>query len=214
MAGISLRAGYSNLFMSLPINESSAFELLLQGDPAAFDYYYHKHHRAIFANIFKIIQDKAFAEDILHDVFLAFWEKRDSLRSEESVTGWLFVVSQNKSIAFVKQRLAASTILLENPAVVEQIMETSEINEEFYKKQLEILTDAVNHLPRRKKEVFSLCRFEGQSLENVAAALGISEDSAKDYLKQSTRMIRQYIQEKYPKELSLMGVVLVLLTIP
>jgi len=207
-----LCAGY--LFMSLPINESSAFELLLQGDPAAFDFYYHKHHRTVFANIFKIIRDRTFAQDILHDVFLAFWEKRESLRSEASVAGWLFVVSQNMSIAFIKQKLKESTVLLENPVVIEQIMETPDINEEFYKKQLEILTDAVNHLPRRKKEVFSLCRFEGRSLEYVATALGISEDSAKDYLKQSTRLIRQYIQEKYPKELSIMGITLILLTIP
>jgi DNA-directed RNA polymerase specialized sigma24 family protein len=89
-------------------------------------------------------------------------------------------------------------------------MESPEVNEEFYKKQLDILEDAVNHLPRRKKELFSLCRFEGKSLEYAAATLGISEDSAKDYLKQSTRMIKQYIQTNYPIEMSVMGVVLFL----
>lgn len=196
--------------MSLPLNESSAFKLLLQGNSQAFDFYYNKYHQAIFANIYKIIQDKTFAQDILHDVFLAFWEKKHTIRSADSVIGWLYVVSQNKSFTFMKKRLKESTILLENPTIVELIMESPEINEEFYKKQLEILEDAVNHLPRRKKELFSLCRFEGKSLESAAATLGISEDSAKDYLKQSTRMIKQYIQTNYPTEMSLMGIVIFL----
>jgi len=197
--------------MSLPLNESSAFTLLLQGNTEAFDFYYHTYHQSIFANIYKIVQDKAFSQDILHDVFLALWEKKQTLRSADSVIGWLYVVSQNKSFSFIRQKLKESTILLEDPGIVEQIMESPEVNEEFYKRQLDILEDAVNHLPRRKKEVFSLCRFEGKSLEYAAAALGISEDSAKDYLKQSTRMIRQYIQANYPTEMSLMGVLLFLL---
>ena len=196
--------------MSVPLNESSAFTLLLKGNSQAFDFYYNKYHQAIFANIYKIIQDKTFAQDILHDVFLAFWEKKHTIRSADSVIGWLYVVSQNKSFTFMKKKLKESTILLENPTLVELIMESPEINEEFYKKQLEILEDAVNHLPKRKKELFSLCRFEGKSLEYAAATLGISEDSAKDYLKQSTRMIRQYIQTNYPTEMSLMGIVIFL----
>lgn len=194
--------------MSQSLNENSAFKLLIQGNTRAFDFYYNKYHQAIFANIYKIIQDKTFAQDILHDVFLAFWEKKHTLRSTESVIGWLYVVSQNKSFTFIKKKLKESTILLENPTIVEHIIETPEINEEFYKRQLEILEDAVNHLPKRKKEVFSLCRFEGKSLEHAAATLGISEDSAKDYLKQSTRMIRQYIQTNYPTEMSMMGIVI------
>jgi RNA polymerase sigma-70 factor (ECF subfamily) len=196
--------------MRVPLNESSAFKLLIQGDTLAFDFFYNKYHQAIFANIYRIIQDKTFAQDILHDVFLAFWEKKHTIRTAGSVIGWLYVVSQNKSFTFIKKKLKESTILLENPTVVEQIMESPEINETFYKRQLEILEDAVNHLPRRKKELFSLCRFEGKSVEYAAAALGISEDSAKDYLKQSTRMIKQYIQLNYPTEMSLMGIVIFL----
>ncbi|BAV06662.1 RNA polymerase sigma-70 factor, ECF subfamily [Filimonas lacunae] len=196
--------------MSQHLTENSAYALLLQGNAEAFDFFYHRHHQAIFANIYKIIQDRAFAQDILHDVFLAFWEKRNSLQSPESVIGWLYVVSHNKSISFLKQKLKSSTVLLENPGVIEQIEASPEINEAFYQKQLQILEDAVNHLPKRKKEVFSLCRFEGRSFEYVANVLGISEESARDYLKQSTRMIRQYIQENYPAELSVMAGIIVL----
>lgn len=194
--------------MHPPLNEHSAFISLLQGDTNAFDFYYQQHHQPIYANIFKIVQDKTASQDILHDVFLALWEKKDTLRAADSVAGWLFVVSQHKSFAFLKQKVKKSTILLENPGILEQVIESPEIDEAFYQRQLTILEDAVNHLPKRKKEVFSLCRYEGRSLAYAAASLGISEDSARDYLKQSTRMIRQYIQEHYPAEMSMMGIAL------
>lgn len=196
--------------MSEALNDSQAFYLLQEGTPAAFDFYYNRFHQPIFANIFKIIQDRTYAQDILHDVFLALWEKKATLRSPSSVPGWLYVVSQNKSLSFLKQKVTSSTILLEDPSIIERIMETPEIDEEFYKRQLQILTEAVDHLPKRKKELFSLCRFEGKSLEYAASHLGISEDSAKDYLKQSTRLIKQYIQEKYPVEMIVMSSIFLL----
>jgi RNA polymerase sigma-70 factor (ECF subfamily) len=41
--------------------------------------------------------------------------------------------------------------------------------------------------------VFRLCRYEGKSYDEVANILGISVTSVKDYLKQSTRFIKDYI---------------------
>ncbi len=195
-------------FMRSILSESSAFELLLEGDATAFDFYYHKYHQSIFANIFKIVQDKDAAQDILQDVFLVFWEQKLKLSSVASVAGWLFVVSYNKAVSYLKKKIKESTILLENPATIERLMDAPEVDEQFYKKQLFILEDAINHLPKRKKEVFSLCRFEGKSVEYAAETLEISVSAVKDYLKQSTRMIKRYIQENYPAELVMASIIL------
>ena len=69
------------------------------------------------------------------------------------------------------------------------------LSEERFDFQLSMVEAAVSQLPDRKKEVFRLCRYEGKSYEEAARILGISVNSVKDYLKQSTRFIKEYIAE-------------------
>jgi RNA polymerase sigma factor (sigma-70 family) len=78
---------------------------LIKGHMASFNAVYNKYHNAVYANILKYVQSKAQAEDILQEVFLSLWENRQNLRENGSVGGWLFVVSHNKSLAFLRKAL-------------------------------------------------------------------------------------------------------------
>lgn len=198
--------------MGVIFNEEAAAGLLQQGNMDAFDYYYHQYHQSIYANILKLVQLPHAAEDILQDVFLAFWENREKLSEQASISGWLFVVSYNKSLSFLKKKLKESTVLLEDASLVDRLMEAPVVDEDFYNKQLEILEHAVCTLPDRKQKVFRLCRFEGKSVEETAEILGISTNSVRDYLKQSSRLLRQYVQKEYTSELLLVGALIVSLT--
>ena len=199
--------------MSAFFDEAAAAKLLPEGNMEAFDYYYHSYHQSIYANIIKIVQLPQSAEDILQDVFLAFWENRGKFAGQASVAGWLFVVSYNKSLSFLKKKLKESTVLLEDPSLVDRLMDAPVVDEDFYRKQLEILEHAVSTLPERKQKVFRLCRFEGKSVEETARILGISSNSVKDYLKQSSRLLRQHVQKEYASELALAGVLVVSLSL-
>ncbi|WP_118975309.1 RNA polymerase sigma factor [Taibaiella koreensis] len=199
--------------MGAIFNEQAAATLLSEGNIDAFDFYYHNYHQSVYANIIKIVQVPQSAEDILQDVFLAFWENRNKFTGQASVAGWLFVVSYNKSLSFLKKKLKESTILLEDASVVDRLMEAPVVDEDFYQKQLEILERAVSTLPERKQKVFRLCRFEGKSVEEAANILGISSSSVRDYLKQSSRLLRQYVQKEHASELALLGLLVVSLSL-
>lgn len=162
-----------------------------QIDLNGFDALYHQYHQAVYANIWKIVKQHEAAEDILQEVFLAMWENRKKLHAGK-VAGWLFVTSFNKSIKYLKQKkkeLAPSGIA----SLYLESLQEEPLSEELYTFQLSMVEEAVNHLPERKKEVFRLCRYEGRSYDEVAGMLGISVNSVKDYLKQSTRFIKDYI---------------------
>lgn len=158
-----------------------------QIDLSGFDALYHQYHQAVYANIWKIVKQHEAAEDILQEVFLALWENRVKLDGTK-VAGWLFVTSFNKSLKYLKQKERQQV-----PLNTADIYPEEPVNEELYTFRLSIVEEAVNHLPDRKKEVFRLCRYEGKSHDEVATILGISVTSVKDYLKQSTRFIKDYI---------------------
>lgn len=167
-----------------------------QVDLGRFDALYHQYHQAVYANIWKIVKQHEAAEDILQEVFLALWENRLKLDAAK-VAGWLFVTSFNKSLKYLKQKERQLV-----PLKTTEICQDEPLNEDLYTFRLSIVEEAVNHLPERKKEVFRLCRYEGKSYDEVAHILGISAASVKDYLKQSTRFIKDYISHHQSESLA------------
>jgi RNA polymerase sigma factor (sigma-70 family) len=165
-------------------------------DLPGFDTLYHQYHQAVYANIWKMVKQDQAAEDILQEVFLAFWENRHKLDTGK-VAGWLFVTSFNKAARHLKNKWKENAVTFEEAGAYEQLAQEEGPNEELFQFRVSMVEDAVNHLPARKKEVFRLCRYEGKSYDEVASILGISSTSVKDYLKQSTRFIKDYIFAHY-----------------
>lgn len=184
--------------MCSKLSDEKLTSALKQGAVDAFRSLYDRYNRPVYANILKIVKQPEYAEDILQEVFVALWEHRSKIHSNQSIGGWLFVVSFNKAATFLKKKLKESLDYVEEYTDYEHILLEETVNEEEYRIQLLIVEEAVNALPVRKKEVFKLCRFEGKAKEEVAAMMGISPVSVKDYLKQSNRAIKDYISLKYP----------------
>jgi RNA polymerase sigma-70 factor (ECF subfamily) len=174
-----------------------------------FDAAYHQFHQAVYANICKMVCEPQMAEDILQEVFLSLWEHRQSV-DLQNAGGWLFVVSYNKSMSFLKKKLRDTSIYLPDTAFLSNLSEEQPVDEELFQLRLSMVEEAIDHLPPRKREVFRLCRFDGKSYDEVADMMNISVVSVKDYLKQSTQFIRQYISRHY-NNIEIPGIYLFLL---
>ena len=180
------------------LSDKNLANALMEGSVDAFRSLYDRYNRPVYANILKIVRQPEYAEDILQEVFVALWEYRVKIKPDQSLGGWLFVVSFNKATTFLKKKLRESLEYVEEYTDYEHIFPEETINEDEYLSQWTIVEEAINALPARKKEVFKLCRFEGKAKEEVASMMGISPVSVKDYLKQSNRAIKDYISLKYP----------------
>ncbi|OYD45066.1 hypothetical protein CHU00_13880 [Sphingobacterium cellulitidis] len=193
-------------------DELSCIQAMSLGDVTAFNQLYQHYHRPVHANILKFVKNPDQSAEILQDVFIALWQNRYKINTEKSVGGWLFVVSYNKSMNILKQKLKQSITYLEelDKELIADNTASIEIEEQF-EIQLEILEEAVNELPPRKKEVFKLHRYEGCSKEDVANRLGISLSSVNDYLKQSNQTIRKYIISHHPEHIGKALLLLLLL---
>ncbi|QHV98147.1 RNA polymerase sigma-70 factor [Spirosoma endbachense] len=177
-------------------SELELIHALANNQVEAFDAFYHQYKQPVYANIFKLVKQPDAAEDILQEVFLALWENRYIIHQDKSVAGWLFVVSYNKALSYLKKKLKESTVVTQQTDLPETTVAEEPLDEDFFVSQLSMIEAAVSQLPARKKEVFQLLRFEGKSYEEVAERLGISVQSVKDYLKQATRQVKKHIEEQ------------------
>lgn len=194
--------------MHTPISaqETDLLRDLAQGKLTAFDALYDRYRQPVYANILKLVRQTETAEDLLQEVFVALWENRHKLDTSKSVGGWLFVVSHNKALSALKKKVRESAIVDWQPDVPDAPTPDDRSDEDLYGLQMALIEEAVAHLPARKRDVFRRCRFDGQSSEEVAQQIGISPASVDDYLKQSTRFIRDYIRARTnPSQLAVLA---------
>ncbi|PVH25206.1 RNA polymerase sigma factor [Sphingobacterium corticibacter] len=176
--------------------EQQDVQQLVLGDVSAFNRLYAHYHKQVHANILKLVHSPELASELLQDVFVSLWQNRFKFESRESVGGWLFVVSYNKSLNSIRQKLKETVeYVADYPHLA--IMADSANDDEELNRQLALIDDAIEILPARKKEVFKLCRYEGRSKADVAALLGISQQSVSDYLKQSNKAIKMHVMQHY-----------------
>lgn len=163
---------------------------LRNDDISAFNSLYWKYHGAIYANALKLIKDPAIAEDIVQDVFVTLWEKRHSIDPRQDIAGWLFVVSQHKTIDQLKRKLRQS--LAEK--ILQSISEEPDVlKDDITEEQLGAIEKAVDQLSPQKRKVFELCKVQRRTYEKAAEELHISKYTVKEYLSEAIVSIKKYI---------------------
>lgn len=175
--------------MPVTANEYKLLCRLVNGDRHAFDAIYHQYFNAVYCNVLKITRDKEAAEDLLQEVFIALWEKRETISPEQSVGGWLFVISYNKSINLLRKKLRESIAYKQLQEPAEDVFE----DRSDYNLQWKILEDAMSQLSPQKRKVFELCKIQGKTYEETALALRISKYTVKEYLSAAVSFLKEYV---------------------
>ncbi|MEI7420880.1 MAG: sigma-70 family RNA polymerase sigma factor [Prolixibacteraceae bacterium] len=165
--------------------------LLVQGNIDAFDDIYWKYQRAIYLNSFRITRDEVIAQDIVQEVFISLWEKRQSINPDLPLAGWLFVSSYNRSLNILKKKLRESVAI--DQLTSEDIM--TDIATDIPEKQLLILEAAIDLLSPQKRRVFELCKLQGKSYEEAAKEMQISKNTVKEYLSEAIMIIKEYARQ-------------------
>ena len=168
---------------------------LQNNDKEAFEELYWKYHSAIYCNILKLTRDLIVTEDIVQEVFITLWEKRHSLDIEKEISGWLFVVSYNKSIDYLKQKLKES---FAQTALQENIESTMDTGNDLVNIRMSILEKAIEQLSPQKRRVFELCKLQRKTYAEAADELHISKHTVKEYLSGAVIFIKKYINQ-YPE---------------
>jgi RNA polymerase sigma-70 factor (ECF subfamily) len=181
----------------------------MRGDKHAFRQLFEHYYQPVFNNIYRVLKNRSLAEDILQDTFLALWEKRETIKNPENVSGWLFVTSTNKAINFIRREIQGKYKTRSLDSTPEMAL-TDDIDPFDF--QMDVLKKAINTLSPQQIKVFELCKMKGKSYEEAAKEMGISKNTVKMHLIRANSSIRAYV-ERQSGEISLISCFLFALVI-
>lgn len=121
-----------------------------------------------------IVKSEILAEEVVLDVFVKLWEKRDNLDHISNVETYLYISVRNKSISVLKTERGFSFNMLDELSVQLTNYEPSADNQLIEHEMFGKLNEAVNLLPSKCKIIFKLIREDGLNRNEVAHILNIS----------------------------------------
>ena len=153
---------------------------------------FRKYYAPLCKSLYKILRDATIAEDIVQEVFLKVWEKRELLQMDEAVQAYLYRSCYNTALNFLKQQKKNTGIDSLEMTVIGS--ETAEKNLSFLETESEILK-AIDALPPKTKLVFSLSRFEELSYKEIADRLDISVKSVEKHMGIALQRLRENLKD-------------------
>ena len=121
------------------------------------------------------------AENLVQDIFLYLWENREQIPSLGNMNAYLFTVVKNRCIDFLRRQAKndekkRSLSELEEKELQFKLYSLQKFDENnFSVADIEhLISQAVDSLPARCKEIFILSRMEGLRHKEISERLNIS----------------------------------------
>ena len=130
---------------------------------------YRDYYGKVFGYILSKVSNRQDAEDIATDVFVKIYSKLDTFNeSKASLSTWVYIVTRNTLTDYFRTR----KVLAEIPEDIED--EASAEDKICNAEMLEILTNALETLEKRERDIIILHYYSGKTLKEIAERLSIS----------------------------------------
>lgn len=173
------------------INTTLLIQQLRQGNEKAFTSLYDQFSRQLYRNILYMVKDNDIAEELLQDLFLAIWQNRENIDPEKSLKSYLFKIAENLVYMHFR-KLAKDKRLLNSLISSYTDFDTNAEEVLISKENHQLLHKAIESLSPQRREVYSLCKLEGKSYEEVSKELGISTSTIRDHIVKANKAVKTY----------------------
>jgi RNA polymerase sigma factor (sigma-70 family) len=167
---------------------------LREGDPGAQFEAYESYKVAMYNTALRIVMDRAEAEDVLQEAFLAAFTKISSFTGESTFGAWLKSIVVNKSINALS-KIKASLSFKEQAA--EEVAATAKAglhdSDDSLVWNVDQIKKAVDQLPDGYRVVFTLYLFEGYDHREIAEIIGITEGGSKSQFNRAKSKLREIL---------------------
>lgn len=154
----------------------------------AFKQYY----RSVYLYFYCSIGIKEEAEDLSQDTFLRLSEYGWMLRPD-TVKGFLFAIARNLKMDYLrryyKREQVAFAYFYGKPLSCENMAEQQMVVEDILSSE----KMKIQRMPLQRRKVYSMVRFEGKSVSEIASCLNLSMRTVENHLSIGRKEIRSYL---------------------
>ena len=170
------------------------------GDAAAFDLLYQRHRGGLYRYLLRQCRQGAVAEELFQDVWMNLIRARDAYTPSAKFATYLYRLAHNRLIDHYRKHARGATLSYDDetgPQIDEAAAPRAAQPDAVYdlKQQAGALLRLIEDLPEPQREAFLLQQEAGLSVEEIAAATGVTRETAKSRLRYALAKLRQGMGE-------------------
>lgn len=187
-------------------NDLNLISRIQAGDKEAFAKLYRAYFISLCEFVHKYVDMPAVCEELVQDLFLNIWRKRDKWDPKGTPRSYLYKGARNRALDYLKH-LEVERDYLEYHKI-EREEEWESLREESHQMMQpetltpvsdQLLIEAVDHaigqLPVRRKLIFLMSREDGLTYREIADVLGISVKTVETQMGRSLKTLRSLLSE-------------------
>lgn len=174
--------------------ESIFLEKMHLGEEGAFEEIYNHYADDLIDFAARRLESLSEAKDIVQDLFLDLWIKRETLMITFSLRAYLFSAVRFKVIDHIRKNIHR-----EYYSNIVKDLYTRDDNSTFdnilYNDMSSYIDSEVKKLPRRIREIYQLSRYQHLSISEIASQMNVSEQTVKNQLTTALKRLRPVISK-------------------
>ncbi len=161
---------------------------LNNGDERVIRILFDDYYEYLCKSIYGVVPDASVAEDIVQEVFMELWKKRESIQITTSIKAYLRRSALNRALNYLRKNKVGFEEEDQIPDLGSQDtggqtnMEVMELKDRIH--------SIIDDLPERCRMIFGMSRFEEMSYKEIAAALDISVKTVENQMSKALKILR------------------------
>ena len=191
------------------LEEESFIQELRVGKRSAYSKLIDDFEQKVFATCISFVPNKEDAEDIAQDVFVEVFNSIHKFKGNSKLSTWIYKITTNKCLEFIrkkssKKRFGFMQSITGNAIPIDKTQYFTEMNHPGVllenKEKSETLFKAINNLPEAQKVVFTLCKIDGKSYEEISDITEKSISSIESLMFRAKKNLQDLLEDFYKNE--------------
>ena len=176
-------------FSANDATDEALMQSFARGQMKAFQQLYDRHETGVWRFVFRSVQNQAVADDLVQELWFAVARSAASYEPTAKFKTWLFTMARNRVIDYVRTAKNHASIDAENDqgeSMFSDLAADSKLGplrQVSSREQAKALLEAIEQLPEDQREAFLMQAEGDMSVEEIAAATGVSFETAKSRLR-------------------------------
>jgi RNA polymerase sigma-70 factor (ECF subfamily) len=156
-------------------------------DEAALTMIYRRYWQSLFKAAYNILKDRQACEDIIQELFIKLWDCRAEVEISISLKAYLYASVRYGVYRQIRTGSVKSEIFDD---LIERLHTPATHNSIEHKELLLQISQVIDTLPEKCREVYKLSREECLSHKEIALQLNISTKTVENHLTKALRELR------------------------
>jgi len=171
------------------VSDRELIDGLKEGSSECFSETYERYWEGMYRVANNILRDSALAEDVVQEVFVSLWTKKEQL-AVHNLKAYLYQSVRYSVFKVIRDGKANSHFYSRLQDITTELV----VNEPWlFKEQEDFLNRMLTNMPEKSREVFQLSRQENMTYKQIAQRLNVSEKTVEKRMSCALRFFKAHL---------------------